>query len=81
MRAIENDRWLLRATNDGLTASISPQGRVEIFPAGVREVFAARYGLKSSQTLYTKWGDWFALLCVAWAAGRVGLSLFASEPH
>jgi len=76
MRAIENDRWLLRATNDGLSAAISPQGRLRTYPAGVREVFAARYGLKSSRTLYTTWGDWFALLCVALAAARVGFSLF-----
>jgi apolipoprotein N-acyltransferase len=82
MRAIENDRWLLRATNDGLTAVISPQGRVETYPAAVREVFAARYGLKSSQTFYTTWGDWFALLCVALAAGRIAQVLVPalSEP-
>ncbi len=81
MRAIENDRWLLRATNDGLSAAISPQGRVTTFPAGVREVFAARYGLKSSRTLYTRWGDWFALLCVALAAAQVGFSMLRVMPE
>ena len=28
MRAIENDRWLLSATDTGVTASIDPWGRV-----------------------------------------------------
>ena len=28
MRAVENDRWLLRDTNTGVTASIDPYGRV-----------------------------------------------------
>ena len=28
MRAAENRRWILRATNDGITADIDPAGRV-----------------------------------------------------
>ena len=28
MRAVENGRWLLRPSNDGITASIDPAGRV-----------------------------------------------------
>ena len=28
MRAIENHRWVLRATNTGVTAAIDPYGRV-----------------------------------------------------
>jgi apolipoprotein N-acyltransferase len=71
MRAIENDRWLLRATNDGLSAVIDPQGRVESFPSGERAVFLARYALKSSQTIYTRLGDWFAYLCMAMSAAVV----------
>jgi len=64
MRAIENDRWLLRATNDGVTAVIDPEGRVEVFPGGTHAAFLAHYSLKSTRTLYTAWGDWFPLLCV-----------------
>ncbi len=74
MRAIENDRWLIRATNDGLTAAISPEGRVVTFPAAVRDVFAARYGLKSTRTLYTEWGDWFPIGCVLLALAGVAIN-------
>ena len=28
MRAAENERWIVRATNDGITAAIDPAGRV-----------------------------------------------------
>jgi apolipoprotein N-acyltransferase len=39
MRALENGRWLLRATNNGLTAIVNPRGlvtaRLRAFEAGV----------------------------------------------
>lgn len=74
MRAIENDRWLLRATNDGVTAVISPQGRVVTFAEKQRAVYAAHYGLRSTITPYARFGDWFALLCVAAASAAVAMS-------
>jgi apolipoprotein N-acyltransferase len=73
MRAIENDRWVLRATNDGLTAVIDPAGRVESFPGSTRAVYFARYGLRSSRTIYTAWGDWFGLLCVGASVALAGI--------
>ena len=35
MRAAENRRWMLRATNDGITAAIDPAGRVDAAAADV----------------------------------------------
>lgn len=71
MRAIENDRWLLRATNDGLSAVIDPVGRTQTFPSGGRAVYLAHYGLTSRQTIYTRFGDWFAYSCIAFSAALI----------
>lgn len=64
MRAVENDRWLLRDTNTGLTASIDPYGRVVArVPRKQRTALEAPYALVSGTTFYTRYGDWFAYLC------------------
>jgi apolipoprotein N-acyltransferase len=72
MRAIENHRWLLSATNTGLTASIDPWGRVVAqLPRKERAVLVAPYGLVSSTTFYTRRGDWFAFLCAIISIGAL----------
>ncbi|GAC1645520.1 MAG: hypothetical protein NVS9B15_03120 [Acidobacteriaceae bacterium] len=65
VRAAENRRWILRATNSGVTSVIDPLGRVtQIAPMDVRSTLRARYALSSSeQTFYTVHGDWFAYGC------------------
>jgi apolipoprotein N-acyltransferase len=72
MRAIENHRWLLSATNTGLTASIDPWGRVAAqVPRKERTVLVAPYALLSSTTFYTRHGDWFAFLCAIISIGAL----------
>lgn len=64
MRAIENDRWVLRATNNGITGSITPLGQVvDELPRNERAVLPAPYSFESGTTFYTRHGDWFASLC------------------
>lgn len=64
MRAIENNRWLLRATNNGITTSISPLGQmVAVAPLNVRTVLQAPYSFESGTSFYTRHGDWFPHLC------------------
>jgi apolipoprotein N-acyltransferase len=64
MRAVENHRWLLRCTNTGITAAIDPLGRVvKVAPRNQRTTLDAPYGLLSDTTFYTRYGDWFPLLC------------------
>jgi len=66
MRAVENRRWLLRATNTGLTVAIDPYGRIVAqIPAGRRAVLDAPFDFRNDLSVYTRWGDWFAWLCVA----------------
>ena len=74
MRAIENNRWLLRATNTGITASIDPYGRVVArAPRNVRTILDAPFGVVNRTTFYTRHGDWFAYLCAIISV--VGLAL------
>ncbi len=64
MRAVENDRWLLRDTNTGVTASFDPYGRVvSSIPRKVRAALDAPYAITNVTTFYTRHGDWFAYLC------------------
>ena len=61
MRAIENARYLLRATNTGITAVIRPDGRIAAeIPPDRPGVLEARWGFQSRRTFYSRHGDWFA---------------------
>lgn len=74
MRAVENHRWLLRSTNDGITASIDPAGRVwDRFADGKRAVGRLRFGWEKEQTPYTRGGDWFAWGCLIVGLAAAGL--------
>jgi apolipoprotein N-acyltransferase len=65
MRAAENRRWVLFATNDGITAMIDPAGRITERLEPYRELAATmRYNFISEVTPYTRHGDWFAWLCL-----------------
>jgi apolipoprotein N-acyltransferase len=69
MRAIENHRWLLRATNTGVTAAIDPEGRVtQSMPRHVRGSLLASFGYNTYETFYTRHGDWLAWICAALTA-------------
>jgi apolipoprotein N-acyltransferase len=65
MRAIENHRWVLVATNNGVTASIDPYGRiVKRLPRNVRSAMNAPYSPMIETTFYVLHGDVFAWTCV-----------------
>jgi apolipoprotein N-acyltransferase len=65
VRAVENRRWLLRVTNNGYTVSVDPYGRIiSSIPADVRGAIDLPYDFRTDETLYTRFGDWFAWLCV-----------------
>ena len=72
MRAIENDRWVLSATDTGVTASIDPLGRVVAsVPRKQRIALIAPYALTSVTTIYTRYGDWFAYACAIISSGAL----------
>jgi len=82
LRAIENHRYLLRATNDGVTTVIDPYGRVrEELPRHRQMVLPAHFSFETQRTFYAAHGDVFAWLCVASAALMLaGVSLKHHEP-
>lgn len=66
MRAVETRRFIIRSTNDGITAVIDPAGRVRKRLPAYQEIGAEmRYGLIGTNTFYTEHGDWFAWSCLA----------------
>ena len=71
MRAAENRRWILRATNDGISAAIDPRGRVvERMPPFVQTAAMLSFDYETAETPYTRYGDWFA-----WAVLRIAAFL------
>jgi len=70
MRAIENNRWILSATDTGVTASIDPWGHIVARIARKeRTALVAPYALTSVTTFYTRHGDWFAYGCAIISLG------------
>jgi apolipoprotein N-acyltransferase len=64
LRAVEGDRYLLRAATTGISAYIDPAGRIlESIPMGRDGIIYARFEPRTSTTPYVRLGDWFA-----WAA-------------
>ncbi len=73
LRAIENHRYLLRATNDGITVRIDPYGRVtQQIPRHRQMVMPAHFNFESRQTFYSAHGDVFAWLAAAMAGLILG---------
>jgi apolipoprotein N-acyltransferase len=69
VRAVENRRWLLRDTNSGITASIDPYGNVQrVMRRDTRDSADLPYDFRTDKTIYTRFGDWFAWMCVAISA-------------
>lgn len=70
MRAIETDRWAVRATNTGYSAIVDPHGRTK-WISGFRtyEIHADTIYQRQTQTLYVLWGDW--LMPVLFVGGAI----------
>ncbi len=79
MRAVENSRWLIRSTNDGITAVIDPAGKIdERLPMYQETTAAMHFAFRDGATVYTRYGDWFAWSCLL--AAMIALVL-SQRPH
>jgi apolipoprotein N-acyltransferase len=75
MRAAENRRWILRSTNDGVTASIDPAGRVvQALPSFIETAGRLGYSPHSDLTFYSRFGDVFAWGCLGMALVLLAIS-------
>jgi apolipoprotein N-acyltransferase len=82
MRAAENNRWIVRATNDGISGIIDPAGRVGLTMPEYREGSArVHYNYISDQTFYTRHGDWFVLLCAIVAMAAIANAVLPARHH
>jgi apolipoprotein N-acyltransferase len=77
MRAIETDRWAVRATNTGYSAIVDPHGRT-LWQSGINtyELHDHTIYRRQTQTLYVRWGDWLTPVLL----GCAGLSWLAYRP-
>lgn len=68
LRCIEQNRWLVRATNTGISAIVDNYGRARLEGPQFQAAFlVGRSGLETEHTFYFtygKWLPWIALFCV-----------------
>jgi apolipoprotein N-acyltransferase len=74
LRAVETGRPVVRCGNTGISMFIDPGGRVlSTAPAWQEAVLTEDLQIGRGSTLYLRWGDWLAYLCL----GGTGLLLLA----
>ena len=75
MRAIENRISVVRCANSGISMFIDPFGRVlkksELY---TRAVIDGDIQLKTADTFYSKYGDWFVLICLLVSVLGIGVA-------
>ncbi|AFY71172.1 Apolipoprotein N-acyltransferase [Thalassoporum mexicanum PCC 7367] len=76
-RAVETDRWAVRATNTGYSGIVDPNGRT-IWRSQINtfETHADVVYLRQTKTLYTRLGDWLTPLLVVVGVGIFGWERF-----
>jgi apolipoprotein N-acyltransferase len=86
-RAVENRTYVVRCANTGISCFIDPSGRIidrvkdatgkDLF---VRGVLTGTIMPVDSKTIYTRFGDWFAWLCILCTAGFFLVAIFKKKP-
>lgn len=63
LRAVETDRWAVRATNTGYSAIVDPHGRTLWFSElNQYQLHTHTIYRRDTQTLYVRWGNWLTPL-------------------
>jgi apolipoprotein N-acyltransferase len=75
LRSVENRRYLLRATNSGISAFVEPTGRIQTSTGILQEAICeGRFEFLAPKTPYTRYGDVFVFLCAIISCGSVILA-------
>ena len=75
-RAVENRVPLARAVNTGISALIDSNGRIlDSLPKLTEGVLSKTVQLDDRTSLYSAWGDWLGLSCLAVSIGLLPLAL------
>jgi apolipoprotein N-acyltransferase len=76
-RTIEHRVPLARAVNTGISALIDGNGEIrDTLPRLTESVLNVTVPLDDRTSLYTAWGDWLGMTCLAVTIGLVPLSMF-----
>ena len=76
-RAVEHRVPLARAVNTGLSALVDGNGEIRAFlPKDTEGLLAVTVPLDDRRSLYTRFGDWLGLSCLAVTIGLVPLGIF-----
>ena len=75
MRAIENDRWMVRVTNTGISGVVDPKGHTHwISKPNTSVTYLSTLYKRQSRSAYVRWGDWLTPTLLAVAAVSIWIS-------
>ena len=79
-RSIEHRRFLVRATNTGVSAFVDPVGRI-VNRSGLwtRETLVGRISMMQGRTVYSLLGEWFGWVCAGLSLFGIGLAIRAAR--
>jgi apolipoprotein N-acyltransferase len=76
-RAVETRRYLVRAAAAGISGYVDPAGRPFSLSSTQEGVTFGRIAPRQELTVYTRYGDWFAFVCL----GVTGLTLLGRRKN
>jgi apolipoprotein N-acyltransferase len=81
LRAVENHRYVLRAANTGISAVIEPTGNIVVqTPVFEDAAIEGRAAPLRDLTIYTRFGDWLAVLASLGFLGFLGMRWTRRRP-